>query len=157
MTKLAATTLAALLLLPAAQAPQDSPLKKYPAVEAYKIRRTVLAMPRYTADGQVCEVDLQPMHFPDGDVVNVDYMLDKADVDPIFDELAPPAERGAPKPPLGMDGIIVFDGGTGGTTRSFENVTLYYDAHVYSNPKKKNSMNITFVAATIKWTHRTCR
>jgi hypothetical protein len=76
MTKLAALFLAAFLLFPGMQA-QQSPLSKYPVLTAYRIRPLVIAFPRYTADGQLCELGLEQLEYLGKDGVNVDAGLTK--------------------------------------------------------------------------------
>ena len=154
MTKLAASLLAALFVFPSAPA-QDSVLHKYPAVEAYEIRPEILAFPRYTADGQLCELGLERLHYLGGKGLNVDSVLYKEDVDSILDEVAPPAERGPLKQNAGGD-FFVFSGVTMGITRVYENVTLDSAAGLLSSKHKRN-VTTDVTAAVITWTKRTCR
>jgi len=93
MTKLVGVScLLALLLLPAK--PLNEQFSKYKRVEAYEIRPGILMMPRYSANGQVCMVLLQKDHFVKG-VDDLDSTLPRREtIIQLFDELAPPAERG---------------------------------------------------------------
>jgi len=68
---------------------------KYPVVTSYEIRPGVLMTPRYTAEGQVCEIQFERQRGTRSGVWLDSSMSDKL-VLSIVDELAPPAERGKP-------------------------------------------------------------
>lgn len=97
MTRLAGLACAiAFLLFPVNS--QTERFSKYRRVEAYEVRPGILMMPRYSANGQVCMVVLQKDHYVSG-VADLDSTLLRDAITQIFDELAPPSERG----PLTVD------------------------------------------------------
>jgi hypothetical protein len=61
MSKLFGLVVVAMFLLPTVN-PAHEKFAKYKAVEAYEIRPGILMMPRYSADGQVCEIGLEKLH-----------------------------------------------------------------------------------------------
>jgi hypothetical protein len=153
MTKLAALFLAALLLFPGMQS-QQSPLSKYPVLTAYRIRPLVIAFPRYTADGQLCELGLEQLEYLGKDGVNVDAEVDEKEIEGILDEVAPPAERGPIKP--GLDGMLVMSGVTGSMTHIYENVTLDFASGILTSKRHKRVWK-GYTSAVITWTKRTCQ
>src|SRR5271154_3302293 len=62
MLKLIVLAFAAVLLLAAAN-PEHDKFAKYKSVEAYEIRPGILMMPRYSSDGQVCQIGLEKLHY----------------------------------------------------------------------------------------------
>ncbi len=58
----------AAMLLPLSASSGREKFANYKAVETYEIRPGILMMPRYSADGQVCEVEFQRRHYVDGEV-----------------------------------------------------------------------------------------
>jgi hypothetical protein len=92
MSKLIGLALAAVLLLPSAN-PVREQFAKYKAVEAYEIRPGVLMMPRYSSDGQVCEIGLEKLHYSP-EIIRLDSSLSREEVDQVLEELVPANERG---------------------------------------------------------------
>ena len=86
MSKLIASVVAGILLLPALNTGRER-FAKYKPVEAYEIRQGILMMPRYSADGQVCEIGLEKLHYSP-EMIRVDSSLSREEIDQIFDELA---------------------------------------------------------------------
>jgi hypothetical protein len=54
--------------------PRNERFAKYKHVEAYEIRSGVLMMPRYSADGEVCEVGIQKRNYSP-EIVRLDSSL----------------------------------------------------------------------------------
>jgi hypothetical protein len=92
MPNLIGVVFIALLLLGAAE-PGRERFAKYKAIEAYEVRPGFIALPRYTANGQVCQIGLEKLHYSP-DMVRLDSELDRKDIDEIFNELVPADERG---------------------------------------------------------------
>lgn len=133
--------------------PQDAKFLKYKSVEAYEIRPGILAMPRYSADGQVCEVGIEKRHYSP-EIIHLDSDLSREEIDQIADELAPANERG-PRIMGGSD--IMEEVGNGLTTiSSYENVSIVIDS-VVSPDSKKRQIVADDIAVTIKWTNRKCQ
>ena len=126
---------------------------RYKAVEAYEIRPGVLMMPRYSSDGQVCEIGLEARHYSP-EKIRLDANLSRPEIDNIFDELVPTDERG-PKTSLllGTDQILEVGKGLI-TTSQYKNVSL----QIYSavSTSKKHEIVSEDVAATIRWNDRKC-
>lgn len=126
---------------------------KYKAVEAYEIRPGILMMPRYSADGHVCEIGLQDLHYTPG-LVRLDAELSRTEIDQILDQVVPDSERGPKvKDPLGtsitrsLNAII--------TEIEFERLWVQIYAHAISQPRKKEAV-FENVAVVIKWKGREC-
>lgn len=143
---------AAALLLPSAN-PAHEKFAKYKAVEAYEIRPGVLMMPRYSTDGQVCEIGLEKLHYS-AETIRLDSSLSRKEIDQIFDELVPAEERGPKsKDPFGT--LITQEGQSLTTNVDFENVSI----QIYGNASSagKGGTTVDEVAATLKWKNRKCQ
>ena len=126
---------------------------KYRAVEAYEIRPGVLMMPRYSADGHVCEIGLEDLHYSPG-LVKLDSQLSPAMIDQIFGELAPEDERG-PRT-KGFERTLITGSGFGQTeTTDFERVSLQIYRKVLSDKKKEISVGNPI--AVIHWKGHECQ
>jgi hypothetical protein len=153
MSKLIVSLVAAALLISAPN-PDREKFKKYKAVEAYEIRPGILMMPRYSADGQVCEIGLEKLHYSP-EIIRVDSSLSRQEIDQIFDELVPSAERG-PKPTgIWEKGMSTFSGQVIASDEEYQNVSI----RIYSNilSEKKHAVTADDVTATLKWKNRKCQ
>ena len=83
---------------------------KYPVVTSYEVRPGILMTPKYSADGQVCQMSIERQRGTRSGVMLYSFMSDKL-VKEIVDELAPRSERGEPR--LGREdgAAIVTSGG----------------------------------------------
>src|ERR1700727_2965781 len=102
-----------LMLLFSAQNAHGDRFLKFKAVEAYEIRPGILMMPRYTEDGQVCEIGLAKQHYLSGELY-LDSSLSRKDIDEIANDLVPGSERGQKM----MDRDSITGVGRGMTTSS---------------------------------------
>jgi hypothetical protein len=153
VSKLIGSVVAAVLLL-AATNPSREKFAKYKAVEAYEIRPGILMMPSYSADGQVCESGLERLLYPPGKV-SVDSILPHNEIDQIFDELVPSAER-SPKPTgLLQQGMSTFSGRGMVSDEEYQNVSIQIYSNVFS--KEKDAVAANEVIATLKWKNRNCQ
>lgn len=66
---------------------------KYPTVSSYEVRPGILATPRYTAEGQVCEMWIQKQNATRSGIRLDGYMSDEL-VKRVLDELVPLSIRG---------------------------------------------------------------
>jgi hypothetical protein len=153
MSKLISLAFTAMLLLLSGN-PVHEKFAKYKAIEAYEIRPGILMMPRYSADGQVCEIGLEKLHYSP-ETIRLDSSLSRKEIDQIFDELVPADERG----PRSKDfaGALITQVGQSLTTNiDFEKVSMliYSDA---SPAPGKGGTTVDDVAATLKWKNRICR
>jgi len=127
---------------------------KYRKIEAYEIRPGILIMPKYSAEGQVCEIGLEKMHYS-GEKISLDSGLQRNEIDEIFDELAPTDERGPRAKDFESD-LITQDGPSLVTIMIFEKVSI----QIYGNASPaagKGPITVNEVAATLKWKQRVCR
>lgn len=129
---------------------------KYKKVEAYQIRPGVLMMPRYTANGEVCEIGLQRQVYSP-EVVRLYPSLSQDEIDSAVDELAPSGERGQRSEIFGGRDIILEDGAGITTTQDYENLTVYTLAPVFRGHCTKNEICTEGnIAIVIKWKNRKC-
>ncbi|MGD1062985.1 MAG: hypothetical protein ABR860_06960 [Terracidiphilus sp.] len=144
---------AMLTVLPANS--QNPQLSKYKKVEAYEIRPGILMMPRYTSDGQVCEIGLEKRHYSP-EMIRTESALSSEEIDELVDELAPASVRG-PKPSglAGHDSILI-DGHAITRTRNYENVVVEIDAAQSDRCKKGSICSDGDVVVTIRWKNRKC-
>lgn len=127
--------------------PRSDQLSKYKAVEAYEVRPGFLAMPRYSADGHFCKVAIQRDHYFNG-VVDDDSTLPREAVIQIFDELAPPVERGPFTIDKEFEGLTSYGGNIATTSFDYKNVSLHI-----SRPDSSGGD----VVALITWKNRVCK
>ena len=152
MSKLIGSVAAVLLL--AAANPAREKFAKYKAVEAYEIRPGILMMPRYAADGQVCEIGLEKLHYSP-EKIRLDSSLSRKEIDEIFDELVPSAERG-PKPTgLLEQGTTNLSGASMVSDEEYQNVSIQIYSAVVS--EKKDAVTADQVTATLQWKNRKCQ
>jgi hypothetical protein len=152
MSKLIGSVAAVLLL--AAANPAREKFAKYKAVEAYEIRPGILMMPRYSADGQVCEIGLEKLHYSP-EKIRLDSSLSRKEIDEIFAELVPIAERG-PKPTgLLEQGMTTQSGASMVSDEEYQNVSIQIYSAVVS--EQKDAVTADDVTATLKWKNRKCQ
>jgi hypothetical protein len=153
MSKLIGSVAAAMLLLPMAYAGREK-FAKYKAVEAYEIRPGILAMPRYSTDGQVCEIGLERLHYSPGEV-RLDSSLSRKDIDEIFDELVPSEERGPqPKNPVEQVAGGFISGLAMVSDEEYQNVSIKIYGEL--SPGGEKAATVNEVAAALKWKNRKC-
>ena len=153
MTKAFGVLLVLVVLLPSAQA-ANKRFTKYKRVEAYEVRPGVLMLPSYSADGKVCEIGLEVLHYSPKSVM-LSSSMSRQEIDQIFDELVPAKERGPRSKTFSRD--VILEAG-GGRTRisNYRNVVLLVYSRVaptvgHGEPSESN------LVATIQWIHRKCR
>jgi len=141
------------MVLFVAMRPQSDKFPRYKAVEAYEIRPGILMIPRYAADGRVCEIGLERRHYSP-EMIRLDSSLSRKEIDEIVDELAPENERG-PKEGGLLGDIASIDGGSLTTSSTYENVSV----EIYSKllPSKNLQIAEEGVAATLTWKNRKCQ
>jgi hypothetical protein len=150
MNRLAGTVCMAAILFLGAK-PQHNLLSKYKVVEAYEVRPGVLAIPRYSDDGQICEIGLEGLHYSP-EALRLDSGLSRQEVDQLADEFAPSTERGPQIwTPGGKNGMTVVEGNSMTTVVEYTNVSiqLFSDASC--------SSNCGYNSAVIIWKNRKCQ
>jgi len=151
MSKLISSIIAVLLLVTSVN-PDRERFAKYKSVEAYEVRPGLLMLPKYSADGQVCEIGIERLHYSP-EMIRLDSGLTREEIDLAFDELVPTDERG----PQGPEGDLFFvNGGSGTEVIGFENVSLQIDYKVLSVSKRQQTVEPD-VVAIIQWKHRKCQ
>jgi hypothetical protein len=154
MSKLICVAFAAAFLLPCANPVHDQ-FAKYKQIEAYEIRPGILMMPRYSADGQVCEIALEKRHYSP-EMIRLDSGLSRDEIDQIFDELIPADERGPRSKDFAGRDMIIQTGPSLTTIIGFENVSIQISS--YSRPAPgKSKTTVDDVVATVNWKSRKCR
>lgn len=151
MSKMIGVAFAVLLLV--AATPVRERFEKYKAVEAYEIRPGVLMMPRYSGDGQVCEIALERLHYSP-DTIRLDSSLKRKEIDQIFEELVPSDERG--QRAKDFEGTLITQGGHSVSTNiDFENVAIQIVSEQLP-ASGKGEIAERDIVATIQWKHRAC-
>ena len=151
MSKFVGFTLTVLFMLNAATAQQR--FAKYQKIEAYEVRPGILMMPRYTANGEVCEIGLERLLYSPK-MIRLNSSLARDEIYQLLDELVLANERG--KPSKDTDNEIIESGQSHTTNIEYENVSLrIYGATLPS--QKKNEIRVDEVVATVTWKHRVCR
>jgi hypothetical protein len=134
----------------------DVDLTKYKRVEAYQIRPGILMMPRYTADGELCEVGFQRQIYS-AEVVRLNPDLSQEEIDSLINQVSPASERGPRSDILGSGDLMMVDGVGETTIRDYENVTVDILAPVSHRGCKKNQICTEGnLALVIKWKNRNC-
>jgi hypothetical protein len=135
--------------------PQSERFSKYKSVEAYEVRPGILMMPRYTEDGEVCEIGLERRHYtPQG--IHFESSMPRKDIDEIVNEFAPVSERGPKSKDFGAGELTIENGGGKTTLVDYENVSLQIYSSVVTHGKREVFVDDA-IAATILWKNRKCQ
>ncbi len=158
MSKIVGLTFAAVLLLPFAGRHNDQFLK-YKAVEAYEVRPGILMMPRYSENGEVCEIGLERRRYSP-EKIYLDAALSREEIDQIADELVPTDERGPKANGIGGGDGMFMTGHGAITTSAYENVSIEIYSKITSDisaTARKDQTLADDIAAIIKWKNRKCQ
>jgi hypothetical protein len=142
-----------LFLVPSAITQDATSFSKYNRVEAYEVRPGILMMPRYTSDGQFCEIGIEVRHYSP-ELIRVDPSLSNEEIEKLVEEFVPPADRrprstGLPEP-SSIEGHALT------ISAEYEGVIARtFSTEVCPWKSKKNCVLLT-VAATITWKNREC-
>ena len=140
-----------LMLLFSAQNPHGDRFLKFKAVEAYEIRPGILMMPRYSEDGQVCEIELERQRYSSGKIY-LGSSLSRKDINELADELVPDGERG---PKIGEWDRITGVGRGMTTSSIYENVAIEIYSAIQPTSVEHETV-VNNIAAAIKWKNRKC-
>jgi hypothetical protein len=132
--------------------PAHEQFAKYKAIEAYEVRPGILMMPRYSGDGQVCEIGLEKLHYS-SEMIRLGSELSRKEIDEVFDELVPANEKG-PRSKDFLGTLITQVGGSLTTNIDFQNMSILIYGNAVAN---KGRTTVDQVAATLKWKNRSCR
>ena len=112
-------------------------------------------MPRYSADGEVCEIGLQRRIYSP-ELVRLDPEMERKEIDEIANELAPADERGPRSSGLLGMGPISLTGFTRDQLEDYQNVSIDIFDKVISRSKRRTEVEGN-LAAVIRWKHRRCQ
>jgi len=148
----------AMVLFVAAK-PQNERFSKFKAIEAYEVRPGVLAMPKYSENGSLCEIDLERLKFSSGKIALDSSKLSRDEIKESVDDLVPVSERGRSLPDLSGTSL---EGQSAVTFEEFENISIKIYSALSIKPEDfppKPGMNIdaTDRVATIQWKQRKCQ
>jgi hypothetical protein len=148
MTRLSVFALSIVLYSFLCHRPTDK-FQGYRAVQAYEIRPGILAMPKYTSNGEICEIGIQKeLYTPE--LVSIDSTIDQKLLDQVLLELVPTPDRGARIEISGIRNTFDQVGDAVTMTDEYQNVTIRIFAR---DPAKPNGGD---VAASIRWAGRKC-
>lgn len=151
--KITSMACVAMLLFFAVAQRKETPAK-YQAVEAYEVRPGILMMPKYSENGQICEMGLEKrLYSPEK--IRLDAGLSREEINQAFDELVPINERG-PRSRDIADNLDLIDGRGFMMNEAYQNVLL----KIFSNVRKTTRTEIQLDAnlvAVIQWKNRKCR
>jgi hypothetical protein len=142
------------ILLLSFVSPQSSRFSAYKAVEAYEIRPGILMMPRYSDNGQVCEIGLERRHYSP-EIIRLDSILSREEIDQIFEELVPANERGPRSKDLAGN-LITLGGHSITTNIDFENVSIQVFSEELPASNQREIVERDIVA-TAHWKNRKCQ
>jgi hypothetical protein len=129
--------------------PQNDRFSRYKSIETYEIRPGILVMPRYAADGEVCEITMEKHHFDNGKA-DLNTTIPRETFIQLVDELAPPNERGRQTMDFGREYMSAYSGHSVTTFAEYENVSIDIVG------KASHECGNGDIVAVIKWKKRTC-
>jgi hypothetical protein len=153
MPKIVVLLIAFMLLLPSVNA-ESVKFSEYNKMEAYEVRPGILMIPSYSADGQVCKIGLQKLHYSPK-IVRSEAELSYEEINEIFEELVPSSERG-PRSKGFPEGLIVQEGASIVTSETYENVTLQIYEFELPGSKRGKTL-VKTIAAVMRWNNRKCQ
>lgn len=103
--------------------PKDDRFLKYKVVETYEVRPGILMMPRYSGDGQVCEIVIEKHHYSNETAI-LDSTIPRELIMQIVDELVPPNERGSLTINTGSEFMSEYSGNSVTTFAEYKNVSI---------------------------------
>ena len=149
MLKLACIICTFILLFPIASLKRGEDFSKYKRVETYEIRPGILIMPRFSENGQVCEIAIEKSHYSPT-TIDLDSTLPREEFIRIVDELVPPSERGRLAIDFNEEYLSLYNGNSVTTFKEYENISI----NIYGKASPKDG--VSDVAATISWKKREC-
>ena len=153
MSKLISLAFATIFFLPCTNHGTER-FAKYKAIEAYEVGPSILIMPSYSSDGQVCKIGLQKVNYSP-EIIKSESDLSNEEINKIFEDLVPQNERGSRSKSF-PETFIVQSGTSIITSDTYENVTLQiYEFELPGSKRGKTSVKT--VAAVIRWNNRKCQ
>lgn len=130
--------------------PQNDRFLKYKVVEAYEIRPGVLMMPRYSDDGQVCEIAVERRHYSNGTAF-LDSTLPREVITQIVDELVSAKEKGPMVTNNEMARLSLYAGNSVSSSVDYQNISI--DIYGKASPASEAGN----IVAVILWKNRPCQ
>jgi hypothetical protein len=132
---------------------QDPVFSKYKAIEAYEVRPGLLMTPRYSGDGQVCEIGLARLLYTP-EKIRTDSAFGENEIQDVLLELVPLKDRGPKKENSLVD--FVQSGRTIQVTENYEKVWIT-TVGLQSSRSTKNSIPKEDFVTVVKWKERKCK
>ena len=129
---------------------KDGRFSNYRAVETYEIRPGILVMPKYSDDGQLCEIAIERQHYWNGAAILASTIPNQV-LTQLVDELVPAGERGPVIPTFGRESISLFAG------KGYTTVARYNDISINISGIASPSESAGDVVAVIYWNNRKCQ
>jgi hypothetical protein len=104
-------------------------------------------MPRYSVDGQICQIVIEKDHYFSG-TVDLDSTLPREVITQIVDELVPANERGPLTMNKEMSRLSVYTGNS---------VTSFVDYKNVSVDVSRPASSPGDIVAVVQWKNRTCQ
>ncbi len=120
--------------------------RKFPKLEAYAATPDVLLLARYAADGQFCELVMQPRHWV-RKTMRVDPTLSQKEIVTLVEDLVPESQRGKKDAEL-SSGMLVISGATFSSTVKYEKMNIIFAG----SSKELGAPTI----ALVEWPERHC-
>jgi hypothetical protein len=140
----------AIVALAVASSEYDQRFAKYKAVNAYETGSGILVLPRYSSDGQLCEVTLEKQHYS-GDTVELGSALPHDKIMEVVNLIAPASERGKSTMPFGAEYLSTYNGNGVTTFADYEAVSV----QIYG--RSSPAFDAGDIAARIRWNKKVCK
>jgi len=144
-----ATLFCAIICLAIPRSGRDQRFAKYKALSVYAAGSGILVLPRYSSDGQLCEVTLEKQHYS-GDAVDLSSSLPHDRVMEVVNAVAPASERGKITTPFGAEYMSKYDGVGVTTFAEYEAVSI----QIYGRTAPASEAGD--IAVRIQWKKRAC-
>lgn len=153
MWKFSYFSLIFLLMFGAVATAQDS-FSKHKKIVGYEVRSGILAIPRYTASNDICEIGLERLQNT-SKLIRLNAELSRDEILQVFDDIVPLTQRGRLE--KDSDTFIERFGQNSQmtVTTEYENIILTIFEIEFLDEKMKGGA-MKPVAATVKWKSRTC-
>jgi hypothetical protein len=140
----------AIVALAVASTEHDQRFSNYKAIKAYETGSGILVLPRYSSDGQLCEVTLEKQHYSDNSV-DLGSALSHDKIMEVVNLIAPASERGKSTMPFGTEYLSKHDGNSITTFADYEAVSV----QIYG--RSSPTFDAGDIAARIRWNKPVCK
>jgi len=140
----------AIVALAVASTEHGERFANYKAIQAYETGSGILVLPRYSSDGQLCEVTLEKQHYSDNSV-DLGSALSHDKIMEVVNQIVPPSERGKRTTPFGAEYLSKYNGNGVTTFADYEEVSI----QIYGRATPASDAGD--IAARIRWSKRVCK